>query len=83
MKLVLLLVLLLQIDTVGILLQAIQQNRQFQLMLTEHLLEKTLNFVDKNGNSVLEQGAIVKVISLFNKREANLKVIFFLRCQRK
>ena len=82
MKLLLLL-LLLQIDTVGILLQAIQQNRQFQFMLTEHLLEKTLNFVDKNGNSVLEQGAIVKVISLFNKREAHLKVIFFLRCQRK
>ena len=63
----LLLLILLQIDTVGILLQAIQQNRQFQLMLTEHLLEKTLNFVDKNGNSVLEQGAIVKVISLFKR----------------
>ena len=43
------------------LLQEIQHYKRFHPELTEILQEKIMLFIDINGNSVLQQGAIVKV----------------------
>ena len=51
-----------KIDTVFMLLQEVEVYKEH--VLAQQLMEQILNFVDKKGNTVLQLGAIVKVLNV-------------------